>query len=152
MEIWQKAVMVILTGGAPVSELRGAIPLGVTLGFTPFESFFLSVFGNLLIVPLVLLLIEPLFTHFKKLDTLRQWVVRLEERTAAKMKHYRGYRLLGLFVLVAIPFPGTGAYTGCLAARILKVGFWNAWLAISGGVLVAGGLVYAVTAGIVSWL
>ncbi len=152
MEIWQKAVMVVMTGGAPIAELRGAIPLGVTLGFTPFESFLLSILGNLLIVPPVLLLIEPLFTHFKKLDSLRDWVTRIEERTAGKMKHYREYRLLGLFILVAIPLPGTGAYTGCLAARILKIGFFNAWLAISGGVLAAGVVVYALTAGIVAWL
>ncbi len=152
MEIWHKALMVILTSGAPISELRGAIPLGVTLGFTPFESLLLSLAGNLLIVPLVLLLIEPLFTHFKRLDSLRGWVTRLEEHTAGKMKHYREYRLLGLFILVAIPFPGTGAYTGCLAARILKISFWNAWLAISLGVLTAGAVVYALTAGVVSWL
>lgn len=150
MEIWQKAMMVIMTGGAPISELRGAIPLGVTLGFTPLESFLLSVLGNLLIVPPVLWLIEPLFNHFRKLDSLRDWVTRIEERTAGKMHHYREYRLLGLFMLVAIPFPGTGAYTGCLAARILKINFMNAWLAISGGVVTAGVVVYALTAGVVS--
>lgn len=152
MEIWHKALMIIVTGGAPISELRGAIPLGVTLGFTPFESFLLSLLGNLLIVPPVLLLIEPLFSHFKKLDALREGITRIEERTAQKMKHYREYRLLGLFILVAIPFPGTGAYTGCLAARILKIGFFNAWLAISGGVITAGLVVYALTAGVVAWL
>lgn len=152
MEIWHKALLVILTGGAPISELRGAIPLGVTLGFTPFESFILSLAGNLLIVPPVLWLIEPLFTHFKKLDSLRGWVSRIEERTAGKMKHYHEYRLLGLFILVAIPFPGTGAYTGCLAARILKIGFWNAWAAISTGVVAAGVAIYALTVGVVSWL
>lgn len=150
MEIWQKAMMVMITGGAPIAELRGAIPLGVKLGFTPFESFILSVIGNLMIVPLVLWLIEPIFTHFKKLSALRGWVTHIEERTAGKMHHYREYRLLGLFLLVAIPFPGTGAYTGCLAARILKINFLNAWLAISSGVLAAGAVVYALTAGVVS--
>lgn len=152
MELWQKALMVILTGGAPIAELRGAIPLGVTLGFTAFESLLLSLIGNLIIIPPVLRLIEPLFTHFKKLDSLRGWVARIEERTAGKMKHYREYRLLGLFILVAIPFPGTGAYTGCLAARMLKIGFVNAWLVISCGVLTAGIVVYALTAGILAWL
>lgn len=152
MELWQKALMVILTGGAPIAELRGAIPLGVTLGFTAFESLLLSLIGNLIIIPPVLRLIEPLFTHFKKLDSLRGWISRIEERTAGKMKHYREYRLLGLFILVAIPFPGTGAYTGCLAARMLKIGFVNAWLVISGGVLTAGVVVYALTAGILAWL
>lgn len=152
MELWHKAVMVILTGGAPIAELRGAIPLGVTLGFSPFESLLLSLLGNLLIIPPVLLLIEPMFTHFKKLDALRGWVTHIEERTAGKMKHYREYRLLGLFILVAIPFPGTGAYTGCLAARILKINFINAWIVISGGVITAGIVVYALTMGVISWL
>lgn len=152
MDIWHKALAVILMGGTPVSELRGAIPLGVTLGFSPLESFLLATFGNLLIVPLVLAFIEPIFTHIRRLEGLRGWVSRTEARAAGKLKHYRGYRLIGLFVLVAVPLPGTGAYTGCLAARILKIRFLNAWLTISGGVIAAGLLVYLLTAGVSSWM
>ncbi len=149
MEVWHKVMMVVFTGALPVSELRGAIPLGVTLGFTPLESLLLSLAGNLAVVPPVLWLIEPLFTYFKKLERLRGWVTRLEARAAGKLKHYREYRLLGLFLLVAIPLPGTGAYTGCLAARILKIGMLNAWAAISLGVVAAGILVFLMTAGVV---
>lgn len=151
METWHKALMVVITSALPVSELRGAIPLGVTLGFTPFESLLLSLFGNLLIVPPVLWLIEPLFTHFKRLRQIRRWVTDIEDRAAGKLRHYRGYRLLGLFILVAVPLPGTGAYTGCLAARLLKISPFNAWVSISLGVVTAGLMIFALTAGFVHW-
>lgn len=152
MDVWHKALMVIITSATPVSELRGAIPLGVSLGFTPLDSLLLSLVGNLLIIPPVLWLIEPLFTRFKRLKSMRGWISGIEAKTAGKMKHYREYRLLGLFLLVAVPLPGTGAYTGCLAARLLKISMLKSWAAISLGVLVAGGLIYLLTSHVAAWL
>lgn len=126
----------------PIVELRGAIPLGVGLGMTPIKAAMIAIIGNSLIVPILLLIISPLFNHFKKLTALRNWVTKYEERAAHKMKRYRQYRLLGLFLLVAIPLPMTGAYTGCVAAVITKVSFKKASIAIIAGVLTAGIIVY----------
>ncbi|OPL09080.1 MAG: hypothetical protein AVO33_07490 [delta proteobacterium ML8_F1] len=137
-----KELMVLVTAMVPISELRGAIPLGISLGLPPLESLFIALLGNLLIVPALLLIVRPLFTYFKSLRALRSWVNAYEERAAHKMKHYRKYRLIGLFLLVAVPIPTTGVYTGVVAANVLKIEFRNAWLAISLGVLVAGILVY----------
>lgn len=126
----------------PIVELRGAIPLGVGLGIDPLKASMIAILGNCLIVPILLMIIDPLFKHFKKLDKLRNIVNRYEERAANKIGKYRQYRLLGLYLLVAIPLPMTGAYTGCVAAVITKVSFKKACLAIIAGVITAGVLVY----------
>ncbi len=142
-----KEILVIIMAATPVIELRGAIPFGVTLEFTVFKSLILSLIGNMAIVPILLLIIEPLFKHFKRVKQLREWVERYESRAAHKISHYRGYRLIGLFLLVALPIPTTGAYTGCVAARVMKISFKNALLSIWAGVIVAGIIVYMVSAG-----
>ncbi|SCZ81478.1 COG2426 family protein [Acidaminobacter hydrogenoformans] len=129
----------------PIVELRGAIPLGVSLGFSTLHSTVLSVIGNALIVPVLLAIIEPLFSRMKRLEQLRGFVERLEVRAASKVQNYRKYRLLGLFLLVAVPIPTTGVYTGCIAAVILRIRPRNAAAAIIGGVVAAGAIVFMVT-------
>lgn len=129
----------------PIVELRGAIPLGVSLGFSTLHSTVLSVIGNSLIVPILLAIIEPLFSHMKRLEQLRGFVERLEVRAASKVQNYRKYRLLGLFLLVAVPIPTTGVYTGCIAAVILRIRPRNAAAAIIAGVVAAGAIVFMVT-------
>lgn len=136
---------VLIISMAPVVELRGAIPLGVGLGMTPLKAAIIAVIGNSLIVPVLLLLINPLFTRFKRLSGFRGFFTRYEERAAKRIHHYRQYRLLGLFLLVAIPLPMTGAYTGCVAAVITKISFKKAALTIIAGVLTAGTVVYTLT-------
>lgn len=126
----------------PIVELRGAIPLGVGLGMDPLKAALIAVLGNSLIVPILLLIVNPLFAHFKKLEAIRGFVNRYEERAAKKVHKYRQYRLLGLFLLVAIPLPMTGAYTGCVAAVVTKVSFKKATFAIISGVISAGIIVY----------
>jgi len=141
-KIFTEEIAVFLMSMVPIIELRGAIPLGVGLGMEPMRAAIIAVAGNCLIVPILLLIINPLFHHFRKLDALRGFVNRYEERAAKKIGHYREYRLLGLYLLVAIPLPMTGAYTGCVAAVITKVSFKKACIAIMAGVMTAGFLVY----------
>lgn len=133
----------------PIVELRGAIPLGVSLGFSALHSTILAVIGNAIIVPILLIIIEPMFSHLKRLDQFRGFILRLESRAAGKIKNYRKYRLLGLFLLVAVPIPSTGVYTGCIAAVIMKIKPRNAMLAIIAGVFVAGFIVFLITEHIV---
>ncbi len=129
----------------PIVELRGAIPLGVALGFSTLHSSILAVVGNALIVPVLLAIIEPLFSHMRRLEQLRGFVERLEVRAASKVQNYRKYRLMGLFLLVAVPIPTTGVYTGCIAAVILRIRPRNAAVAIIAGVVAAGVIVFMVT-------
>jgi uncharacterized membrane protein len=136
---------VIAMSMMPVVELRGAIPLGVSLGFSTLHSTILAIIGNSVIVPVLLFIIEPLFAHMKRLEQFRGFVERLEVRAASKVQNYRKYRLLGLFILVAIPVPTTGVYTGCIAAVILRIRPRNASMAIIAGVVAAGVIVFMVT-------
>lgn len=145
-------MIVFFTAMMPISELRGAIPLGINLGMEPMNSFILSVIGNLIIVPILLLIVRPIFTYFKTLKRFREWINKYEERAAIKVKSYRKFRLLGLFLLVAIPIPTTGVYTGVVAANVLQIKFKNAWSAISLGVIVAGVIVYMISLNIIHLL
>ncbi len=138
---------VLIVSMLPIIELRGAIPLGIGLGMEPVRATLLAVLGNSLIVPILLLIVEPLFAHFKRLTLIRGFVEKYEKRAASKMHNYRKYRLLGLFLLVAIPLPMTGAYTGCVAAVITKISFKKATAAIVAGVITAGIVVYFVSIG-----
>jgi len=131
----------------PISELRGAIPLGINLGFTPESSTIISIVSNAIIVPILLLIIRPLFTRLKYIRNFKNLIERYESRAANKIKNYRKYRLMGLFLLVAVPLPTTGVYTGCVAAVIMNIQYKNALAAIVGGVVVAGIIMYLLSLG-----
>lgn len=144
----REMLMVILMSMAPISELRGGIPLGISLGLSPEISALLGVAGNVAIVPILLFLINPLFNSFKKVKSLRDLINRYESKAANRIKHYRKYRIMGLFMLVAIPIPTTGAYTGCVAAVVLNINYRNSLMAISAGVVVSGIIVYLISSGL----
>lgn len=135
----------------PVSELRGAIPLGVSLGLSPAIATVISVFGNALVVPFLLLLIEPLFERLKTLSKLRNWIERYENRAMTKFHGYERFRFWGLLLFVAVPFPTTGAYTGCVVAVMLGMKFRSAWASITGGVIISGFIVFLLTSHVLTW-
>ncbi len=152
-ELFSPQIGVFLMSMMPIVELRGAIPMGAIIGMPPLEAAIIAVIGNSLIVPILLLIITPLFERFKKLKAFRGFFTRYEERAAKKIGHYREYRLIGLYLLVAIPLPMTGAYTGCVAAVITKISFKRAAPAIIAGVITAGLIVYVLTYAVhATWL
>ncbi|MCI2058117.1 MAG: small multi-drug export protein [Oscillibacter sp.] len=143
----------LMTAGiaaVPVLELRGAIPIGISAGLSPWEAYTAAVIGNMLPVPLVLLLVRQVFDWLRKGKRWGPRIQRLEQRAHLKGQMVRKYRLPGLILLVAIPLPGTGAWTGALVADILNIRARNAVGAIFTGVLIAGGITLAVTCGVVS--
>ncbi|WP_337844551.1 small multi-drug export protein [Thermus sp.] len=148
-----KALYVVLVAALPLVELRGAIPLGVALGFSLWEAFFLALLGNLLVTPLALFLLPygvALFARFA-------WFARLWQALEARVR-LRGeeqvQRLgaLGLFLFVAVPLPGTGAWSGAVLAVVLGLRRRYALPAISLGVVAAGVLVLLLTGGAVAGL
>lgn len=149
MNLVLNEIYVLIMAMLPIAELRGAIPLGITLNIPWQRVVIISLIGNLMIVPIILATVEWLFHHMRKLEVLRKHIERYESKAAGKIAHYREYRLLGLFLLVAIPLPGTGAYTGCVAARVMKIRFRNAWAVISLGVITAGIIVTLATKGVI---
>ena len=132
-------VATFLVSMVPIIELRGAIPIGVGYGLPYWVAVMVSVIGNIVPVPFIILFIRKIFMLMRKwsekLDTL---VTKLEKRAESKSEVVQKYAFWGLFILVAIPLPGTGAWTGTLAASLLDMDFKSSVLAVMLGVLLAG--------------
>jgi len=144
-------LLVIILAAMPLSELRGAIPLGISLGFSPLHSTMLSLIGNMMIVPILLKILNPIMNYFEKTFIFSKTIGWIKRRTLRKTKDtIIKYRLLGLFILVAIPIPTTGAWTGCIAASLLKIDYKNALFVILAGVLVSGLIVFTLSYHIVN--
>ena len=122
----------------PVVELRGGIPAGAAMGL-PFWSVYLTcVLGNLLPVPFLILFATKIMEYLSTLPRVGgffQKIIRQADEKAAKIGQYEKW---GLFLFVAIPLPGTGAWTGSLVAAVLRMRIGMAFLVIAAGVLVSG--------------
>jgi uncharacterized membrane protein len=131
-------IKLIIISMLPIIELRGAIPVGVLLGMPPIESFLISVVGNLIPIPFVILLGRPIFNWLKKTKLFAGLMEKLEKRIEKKADSVMKKAALGLYFFVAIPLPGTGAWTGALIASMFDMRFKYALPAIVLGVLTAG--------------
>ncbi len=140
--------MTFLTAMLPVLELRAAIPLGIAAGLPVPLVVLTAIAGNLLPIPLILLLIRRIFRWLRQFQKLGQMIDRIEKRAHIKGRKVQKYRTFGLVVLVAIPLPGTGAWTGALVADVLDIRMRTALPAIMLGVLIAALLMTAVTCGV----
>lgn len=134
----------------PVIELRGAIPLGAGLGLPMWQTFFISVIGNLVPVPFILLLMNWLLQLMKKVKWLEKLATKLEAKAEKSREKVNRYAFWGLALFVAIPLPGTGAWTGSLVASVTGMRFWRSVLSITVGVLVAGVIMSAAAYGVVA--
>ena len=133
----------------PVIELRGAIPVGIgMLGLNPWVAMLVSIFGNMIPVPFIILFIRRIFAWMRRhLPRLEGLVTRLEQRAEGKTETVNRYKLIGLAIFVAIPLPGTGAWTGALVAAMMNLRLKTAVPAIFLGVIIAGFLVMGLTVG-----
>ena len=144
-----KVLLTALISMLPVVELRGGLPAGVALGLPIPLSFAASLLGNMLPVPFVILFARPVFQWVRAhIPALGSFVTKLETRAYAKSKNVKKYEAWGLLIFVAIPLPGTGAWTGTLAASILDMKFRDTLIACMGGVLLAGVIMGSVSAGL----
>lgn len=144
----EKIVMTFLISMVPIIELRGAIPIGVGMGLSPWAAIGVSIIGNLVPVPFIIIFIKKIFSWIRSINKkLDSFVARLEKRAQTKSVTVQKYAFWGLFMLVAIPLPGTGAWTGALVAAILEMPLKKAFPAIILGVLGAGVIVSFVTYG-----
>lgn len=141
-------LLTFLVAMVPVVELRGAIPFGVVRGLNLWTAIIASVLGNLVPVPFIILFIRGIFAwmraHMPKLDGL---VTRMEKKAEKNRAAVEKYAFWGLAILVAIPLPGTGAWTGALVAAMMEMRLKRAFPAIVIGVVIAGVIVSVVTYG-----
>ena len=141
-----KYFITFLISMVPVFELRGAIPFAIAQDIEPWVAFILGVAGNMVPIPFILLFIRSIFQWMKKYERLGKIVTKLEARAEAKSASVRKYELVGLCILVAIPLPGTGAWTGALVAALMKMRIRKALPTIFVGVVIAGVIVTLVCA------
>lgn len=135
----------------PVIELRGAIPIGVGLGLSHAEAMGISIIGNMLPVPFIILFIRPIFRWMtRKSGKLARLAEKLETKAEGKWDRIHRYQFFALTIFVAIPLPGTGAWSGALIAAVMNMRLRNALPSILLGVLIAGILVSGITYGFTS--
>ncbi len=151
--IFTPEIDTFLLAMTPLFELRAAIPLALGVYKLPLWSAYLfSVAGNVIPVILILWLLETvanfLSKHFYFFNRFFAW---LFERTRNHHKHkFERWEALALVILVAIPLPLTGAWTGALVAFVFGIPFKKAFLLISAGVMIAGLIVALATLGIIN--
>jgi len=138
LEFLTKEIIVFLTAATPIIELRGAIPLGISFGLSPLHALGISLAGSVLPVPVILFTIRPVFNYMKQTKLFRQLVHRLSHKTLNKSDNIKRYGFWGLLIFVAIPLPGTGVWSGSLAAALLDMRIRIALPAILIGNLIAG--------------
>jgi len=138
--LWGKILVTFLISMVPIIELRGAIPVAVLLHeLHPLLAFAVSVIGNLLPVPFIIIFIRKIFFWIRKhLPKLNSFIDRLEEKGKSKKDKVLKYGFWGLFIFVAVPLPGTGAWTGALIAAMMDMRLKRAFPSILLGVLAAG--------------
>ena len=136
-----KEIAVVVLAAMPISELRGAIPLALAIGFPPVKAYILSFLGNLIPVIPLLFLLQPVANKLRHIRIFEKFFDWLFERTKRKARLVEKFEVLGLILFVAIPLPVTGAWTGCVAATLFKIRFRYAFLAIVIGVVIAGFIV-----------
>ena len=124
----------------PLIELRGSVIIGAGLNLPFGINYIISVIGNMIPVPFILLFIRHVLhwmehTPKLKLDKIAHWVMNIANKNKTKVLKYATF---GLFLFVAIPLPGTGAWTGALVAAMLDMRFKRAFPTILAGVMCAG--------------
>lgn len=134
--------IVLIISMLPLIELRGSIPVAIILfKMSWIEAVSLSIIGNMIPIPFLLLLIEWFFSILSKIPIGARFTNWIFTRTRRKGKAIQKYEAIGLTTFVGIPLPGTGGWTGALAARIFGIGFWKSMLYILIGVFLASAIV-----------
>ena len=141
---------VILTAMLPVIEVRGAIPVGIALGMSPFHATLLAFLGSIIPVPFILWTIRPIFTYLRRTKLFRRLVNTLTDKSMRKSGKVKKYGYIGLFFFVAIPIPGTGVWSGSLIAALLNMRIKFAFPTIVLGNLVASIAIMLLSFGVVN--
>ncbi|PKH47538.1 multidrug SMR transporter [Dehalococcoides mccartyi] len=135
-------LLVFLAAVLPVSELRGALPLAINVfGIPWYWAYLIALAGNLLPIPVVLVLLEKVLNLLERFSFMRgftRWIYALGQRRSTPVEKYKR---IGLMMLVAVPLPVTGAWTGSLVEVVLGLNYKEALIYISLGVAIAGVIV-----------
>ena len=143
-----KFIWAFLISMVPVIELRGGLPVAITSGLPWPLAYLATVLGNMLPVPFIIIFIKKIFAWLRKhWPGMDRVVTKLEKRAESKSDTVERYGPWGLLLFVAIPAPGTGAWTGALIAALMNMRLKQAVPVILIGVCIAGLIVTGVTYG-----
>ena len=141
----------LLVSMTPVVELRGGIPFGVARGLPVWAAFTAAIIGNMLPVPFIVVYIRRFLQWMRRrLPKLNSLADKIEKKAHLKGQKVTKYKYLGLMLFVAVPLPGTGAWTGALAAAFLDMPLKKALASIFAGILMAGLAISILTFGVAS--
>ena len=153
MSIFVKYAIVFLVSMVPLIELRGAIPYAVAMELPLLESYIIAILGNMLPVPIIYLFARKVLvwgSDKKYIGKFFTWCLKKGEKGGQKLQEKAGKGLfIALMLFVGIPLPGTGAWTGTLAASILDMDFKSTMLAVMAGVVIAGVIMGLASAGVI---
>lgn len=132
-------IITILLSMLPVSELRGGIPYSILSGINPITAFLVAVLANILIIPIIFFFLDNIHEFLLKIRPYKKAFNFYISKKVEKVKRkYESLELAVLFLFVAIPFPGTGAYTGVLLSWFFKLNRKKSFATIALGVITAG--------------
>ena len=144
-----KVISTFVVAMVPVIELRGAIPWAVAQGLDIWTASITSIVGNMVPVPFIIVFIRKIFELMRRISPkLNGVVTKMESKAEKHRETVNRYKFWGLLILVAIPLPGTGAWTGALVAAMMEMRLKDAVPAIFVGVVVAAIIVAMVTCGV----
>ncbi len=143
-----KELIVFIISMIPVLELRGSLLAAGFLKMSFAKTYLIAVLGNMLPIPFILIFIDKIFAWLKK-TRFKNAVEKMENKALSKSDQIRKYGRFGLFLFVAIPLPGTGAWTGSLAASLLRMKFHDAIWPILFGVMTAGLIMSLISFGVI---
>ena len=145
---WGKILLTFLVSMVPIIELRGAIPIATGAGLDWRVAIIVAIIGNMIPVPFIIIFIKKIFALMRKISPkLDKIVVKMENKAFSKRDVIDKYGPWGLYIFVAIPLPGTGAWTGSLIAAMLDIPLKKAFPAVALGVVTAGIIVAFVSYG-----
>ena len=149
-------LIVFLISMVPIVELRGAIPVAVGMGLDPVISYIICIIGNMLPVPIIYFFARKVLIWGKDKKYIGKFFtfcIEKGEKGGKKLQKKAGRGLfIALMLFVGIPIPGTGAWTGTLAASLLDMDFKKSTLAVMCGVLLAGIIMGLVSGGVFSFI
>ena len=144
-----KEILVFIISLLPILELRGGLLAAALIGLDPVPSYIISIIGNILPVPFILLLINKILDWMRKSKKFKKVAKWLDEKVEKHKGQIEKYGYLGIVLFVGIPLPGTGAWSGSLIASVLEMDKKKTFFAVLAGVFIASIIMMVISFGVI---
>ena len=145
-----KEILVFIISLMPILELRGGLIAAALLGLDPLPSYIISMIGNILPVPFILLLINKILKWMRNSKHFKKFANWLDEKVEKHKGQIEKYGYSGVVLFVGIPLPGTGAWTGSLIASVLEMDKKKTFIAVLAGIVMASIIMMILSFGLIA--